>query len=536
MAGRTSLVDRLLGLPAAPARRVLLRRDLRVPMPDGVVLVADLRRPRGAGPLPAVLIRTPYGKERPALRLFGGVLARRGFQVVVQNVRGVPGSGGSFRAFHHEREDGLATLAWLRAQPWCDGRVAMAGASYLGFTAWAVAPYASPPLEALGLAVTASEFASSYYPGGALSLHNTLIWSALMGTQGAGRRPLHNRRVRRAMWHLPVGEADTAAIGRPEPFFQEVTAHAGLDDGFWQDTDHSGAVPETTAPTTMVTGWWDLFLRRQLRDFTALQDAGRDVRITIGPWGHDTKALRAMLVDQVSWLEAHLHGNKVGLSRAPVKLHLQGADRWLDFDRWPPPGTEPTPLYLSQSLSWDVPADVGPVEFTYDPLDPTLTVGGPLLSPGKGGQRDNRRAERRHDVTVLTGAPLERDLDIIGPVSATVYVRTDTGHGDLFLRLCDVGPDGVSRNVTDGILRLDPDDAPDGGVARAKIEMHPTAYRFRRGHRLRVMLAGGAFPRFARNLGTGEHLGKAVAPRSTHYEIHCGAAYPSALHLPVRDG
>ncbi|GAA0587703.1 CocE/NonD family hydrolase [Actinomadura livida] len=536
MAGALRFADRLLGLPPAPAQRVSVERDLRITMPDGVVLVADLRRPRGAGPLPAVLIRTPYGKERPALRLFAGVLARRGLQVVVQNVRGVPGSGGEFRAFHREKDDGLATLAWLRAQPWCDGRVAMAGASYLGFTAWAVAPYADPPLEALGLGVTASEFASSFYPGGALALHNTLIWSSLMGTQGDGTRPLHNRRVRRAMRHLPVGEADTAAIRRPEPFFQEVTAHAGSGGDFWKATDHSGGVPETTAPATMVTGWWDLFLRRQLRDFAALQAAGRDVRITIGPWGHDTKALRAMLIDQVSWLDAHLNGGKARLRQAPVRLHLQGADRWLDFDRWPPPGTKPTPLYLSRSLSWDVPADAERATFVYDPLDPTPSVGGPLLSPGKGGQRDNTRIERRHDVVVLTGAALERDLDIIGPVSATVHVRTNTGHGDLFLRLCDVDREGVSRNVTDGILRLTPDHATADGIVRAEIEMHPTAYRFRRGHRLRVMLAGGAFPRFARNPGTGEPAGEAVATRRTRFEVFRGATYPSAVHLPVRDG
>ena len=554
------LADRLLGLPEVPESNVRIARDLRVPMPDGVVLIADLHRPRGAGPMPVVLVRTPYGKRQPVIRLLAGVLARRGFQVVVQNVRGVLGSGGEFRAFHSEKDDGLATLKWVRAQPWCDGRVAMAGASYLGFAEWAVAPYADPPLEALGLGVTASEFVSSFYPGGALALHNTLIWSSSMGTQGDAGRPLsdrllHNRRVRRAMRYLPVGEADTAAIGRPEPFLREVAAHAGHGDDFWEATDHSAAVPATTSPATMVTGWWDLFLRGQLRDFAALHDAGRLVRITIGPWGHDTKALRATLADQVSWLEAHLNGDKAQLRRAPVRLHLQKADRWLDFDQWPPPETTPTPLHLSQPLAWHAPlppstpaeadpADgvsgagdaVGVVTFTYDPLDPTPAAGGPLLAPGKGRQRDNTPVERRQDVVVLSGAPLERDLDLIGPVSATIHVRTSTGHGDLFVRLCDVDRDGVSRNVTDGIFRLTPDQAGADGVVRAEIEMHPTGYRFLRGHRLRIMLAGGAFPRFARNHGTGEPAGRAVASRRIRFEVFRDAARPSAVHLPVWEG
>ncbi|WP_205718038.1 CocE/NonD family hydrolase [Actinomadura soli] len=522
--------ERLLRLPETSAAPFGVVRDLRVPMADGVVLVADLYRPRGAGPMPVVLMRTPYGKRQPAIRLFAVLLARRGFQVVVQNVRGVHGSGGEFRAFHHEKEDGLATLKWLRAQPWCDGRVAMVGASYLGFTGWAVAPYADPPLEAMGVGITASEFVSSFYPGGALALHNTLVWSSSLGTRDGAKSPFHRRRVRQAMRYLPVGEADEAAIGRPEPFLREVTAHAEPGDDFWKATDHSAAVPATTTPTTMVTGWWDLFLRRQLRDFTALHAAGRQVRITIGPWGHDAKSLRATLHDQVSWLDAHLNGNQARLRQAPVRLHLQKADRWLDFDEWPPPETRPTPLYLAQTLVWDNPTDVEPATFTYDPLDPTPTVGGPLLSPGRGGQRDNTRIERRDDVVVLTGAPLERNLDLIGTVSATIFARTSTGHGDLFVRLCDVDGNGVSRNVTDGILRI-----TTPGVVRAEIEMHPTAYRFLRGHRLRVMLAGGAFPRFARNHGTGEPAAQAVASRRVHVEIFRDAGHPSTVHLPVWD-
>ncbi|RSN68094.1 CocE/NonD family hydrolase [Actinomadura sp. WAC 06369] len=526
------IADRLLGLPAETTPAVETARDLRVPMPDGAVLRADLHRPRGAGPLPAVLVRTPYGKAQRLVRLFAGVLARRGFQVVVQDVRGIGGSDGEFRAFHHERDDGLATLAWLRAQPWCDGRVAMAGASYLGFTQWAVAPYADPPLAALGLGVTASEFAGSFYPGGAMALFNTLVWSASMGTRDERRSPLHARRVRRALRHLPVGEADLAAIGRPEPFLREVAAHTEPGDGFWAATDHSAAVAATTAPASMVTGWWDLFLRGQLRDFAALDAAGRGPRITIGPWGHDARALRAVLADQVSWLRAHLQGDAAELRRAPVRLYLQGAGRWLDFDTWPPPETEPTPLYLSQGLTWDEPTGTDdPATFVYDPFDPTPNIGGPLLSPGKGRQRDNAAMERRGDVAVLTGAPLDRDLDLIGPVSATVHVRTSTGHGDLFVRLCDVGPDGVSRNVTDGIVRI-----TEPGTVRLDVEMHPTGYRFRRGHRLRLVLAGGAFPRFARNPGTGEPIGRAVAMRRTSFAVFRDASRPSALTLPVWRG
>ncbi|TMR28942.1 CocE/NonD family hydrolase [Nonomuraea zeae] len=535
------LFDRYLGLPEPTTPDVEVTRDLRVPMPDGVVLLADRYRPRGSEALPVVLIRTPYGKHRLDSKVTGRVLASRGLQVVVQDARGTFGSGGRFSAFHQEKDDGLATAAWLREQPWCDGRLAMAGASYLGYTQWAIGPHLDPPLEAMCLGVTASEFTTTFYPGGVFALHNMLTWTALIGTQeeaplgGMLPNPRKERRVRRAMAHVPIDTSDVAAIGKEVPFLREVAAHAEPGDAFWADTDNSAAAVKMTTPTSMVTGWWDLFLPAQLRDFAALREAGRRSRITIGPWGHDLGALRAQVSDQVSWLSAHLLGDSAQLHRSPVRLYLQRADRWLDFDRWPPPQSTPTPLYLlpHRGLGWDAPGESDPDTFTYDPAHPTRSVGGPLLSMQEAKQRDNRDIESRPDVLVYTSAPLPRDLDLIGPVSATVYVRTDTGYADVFVRLCDVDADGVSRNVTDGILRLP---AGSEGVVQAEIELHPTGYRFLRGHRLRVQVAGGAFPRYARNHGTGEPVGRAVRTRTTQFEIFHGAGHPSSVMLPILGG
>src|SRR6266566_2647329 len=122
IAGRAA--DRALGLPT-PAVPYVVRRDVRVAMPDGVVLLGDHYRPAGQDrQLPVVLIRTPYGRGGAAF-LFAAPLARRGFQVFMQSTRGTFGSGGQFRPFLTEREDGLTTVAWLRRQPWCDGHVSM---------------------------------------------------------------------------------------------------------------------------------------------------------------------------------------------------------------------------------------------------------------------------------------------------------------------------------------------------------------------------------------------------------------------------
>ena len=179
-------IDRAIGL-TGPAEPVTLKRDVGVPMPDGVVLLGDHYRPaRNNAPMPVVLIRSPYGRAGLAGTVFAAPLARRGFQVFVQSTRGTFGSGGQFRPFLHEREDGLATVAWLREQPWCDGRVSMTGASYLGHTQWAIAPYVDPPLESVSLNVTAARITAAFYEHGAPGLRNALGWTGQIGRQERG--------------------------------------------------------------------------------------------------------------------------------------------------------------------------------------------------------------------------------------------------------------------------------------------------------------------------------------------------------------
>src|SRR5215472_2798698 len=182
-------VDAAIGL-SGPAAPFTLRRDVAVPMPDGVVLLGDHYRPaRNDAPMPAVLIRSPYGRAGFAGMMFAVPLARRGLQIFIQSTRGTFGSGGEFRPFLHEKADGLATVAWLRDQPWCDGRVAMTGGSYLGHTQWAIAPYVDPPLESVSLNITAAKITAAFYAHGAPGLRNALNWSGLIGTQERGRLP-----------------------------------------------------------------------------------------------------------------------------------------------------------------------------------------------------------------------------------------------------------------------------------------------------------------------------------------------------------
>jgi uncharacterized protein len=543
-------VDRMLGLGPA-AVRYELRSDVAVEMPDGVVLLGDHYRPAGDDrPLAVVLIRSPYGRAGLPGLVFAAPLARRGFQVFIQSTRGTFGSGGLFRPFSSEREDGLATVAWLREQPWCDGRVSMTGASYLGHTQWAVAPHADPPLQSVCLNITAAKISGAFYQHGVPSLQNALNWTGLIGRQERGLlsalpNPRQMARVRRALRKIPLQAADVAVAGAPVAFWRDFTSHAGPGDEFWAGTDHDRADLARLPPVSMVTGWWDLFLPLQLRDFTAIQAAGGTAQIIVGPWLHGEPAeIKAITGQDIAWLEHHLNGGPLPPG-PPVRVFLQQAATWLEFGQWPPPATVTTAYYLRASgrLALDAePGDSPPDTFVYDPADPTPSAGGPLLQP-PGKQADNRAIEARPDVLTYTTGPLPASVDLVGPVSARIFVRTGRRHADLFVRLCDVDEKGVSRNIVDGVRRLSPHTVPaddvqagDGRVLAVEVELFPTAYRVRAGHRIRVQVSGGAFPRFARNFGTAQPFATATSAVRCRFEIHHDSRHPACILLPVLPG
>jgi hypothetical protein len=227
----------------------------------------------------------------------------------------------------------------------------------------------------------------------------------------------------------------------------------------------------------------------------------------------------------------------------PVHLELSGDGGERRLPDWPPAHVVERSLYLrtDHGLDDEVPtvpehggAHWAGTRILYDPNDPTPAVGGPILS-GRSGPRDQTELEARADVVVFTGPVLRDDLVALGPVRATVHVRADVEHLDVFVRVCDVDEAGRSVNVTDGVRRITPTDpgpAADGSVA-VGIDLWPVGHRFATGHRLRVQVSGGAHPRFARHPGTGAALGEADVLVPREREILHDAAHPSHVVLPV---
>lgn len=543
-----SMISRLLGLllrlPPAETHDVVVERDLKVAMPDGVLLLGDHYFPRAGGKRPTVLVRTPYGRAGLWGMLFGRPFAERGFQVFIQSCRGTFGSGGTFDAFRHERADGLATVEWIKQQPWFSGELVTAGPSYLGFVQWAIAAEVGPELKAMTTMITSSEFRTLTYPGESFGLDTALTWINLMAHQEEGGlaalwsqmqgakklKPFHN--------HLPLNTIDEAAVGKPVSYFRDWLAHNEPGDEWWKPVDFSELVSKVAAPVHQLGGWYDIFLPHTLADYARLKQGGHQPYLTIGPWSHaDFGGLGRMLRESIIWSRAQLLGDKSRLRQSPVQVYVMGANEWRDFPDWPPAGYRPQRWHLQQGrgLASHMPGASEPDHYRYDPADPTPAVGGVSLSTNTG-PKDNRKLEARSDVLTYTSAPLEQDVEVIGPVSAELFVQSSLEHTDFFARLCDVDPAGKSVNVCDGLLRLRPGNPPveANGSRRVCIDLWTTAYRFRQGHRIRAQVSSASHPRFARNTGSGEPLATATTLKVAEQTIYHDPARPSAILLPVK--
>jgi len=535
----TAAAARALHLPPPLTRSVAVRRGLGVRARDGAILRTDHYAPDVAG-APTVLVRTPYGRGG-LTGVAARMMAERGFHVVVSSCRGTGGSSGAFEPMVHERADGLDTVEWLRRQPWFTGKLGTYGASYVGYTQWAIADV--PELAAMATSITASQFRGPTYSGGSFALFTTLAWASLLHTQASPRwtdriELLRGQpKLHKAFAHLPLGEADRAATGAEVAFFRQWLSLSGAPrsdvDAYWDEVDHDGRLPTLTAPVLMVGGWHDIFLPWQLRDYAALRATGARPQLTIGPWTHGSLGLFATsLRESFDWFRTYLRGETDLVRDRPVRLYVGGAEQWREYDEWPPRPGESTAWYLGAGgrLSTSEPRSSEPPDcFVYDPHDPTPSLSGPVLAANLARPRDNRELEARPDVLVYTSEVLGDDLDVIGPVSATVHVRADQPHFDVFVRLCDVSPDGVSLNICDGLRRASTVSGDGGAV---EVELWPAAHRFRAGHRIRVQVSAGAHPRYPRNPGTGDPLATATTLRPVRIEVWHDPDRPSRIRLP----
>jgi putative CocE/NonD family hydrolase len=558
--------------------------DLEATMRDGTVLRADSYRPASGCPWPVLLARTPYGKQDPGVlaRLDPLHVAGRGYLVVIQDCRGRFRSDGQWAPLTHEAADGYDTIEWAARLPGSDGRVGMYGPSYLGYTQRAALSARPPHLCAAVPEFTWSDPHDGLITrGGAYELGLVTHWTLTLGFNVLERRHDDNpaelqRRLAElntaldgltsyTYWELPAG-APLRRLGLPAPMRDNPTA-AHLAPPHHPAGHHACAA----IPTFTVAGWFDSFLQGSLDNYVAARDAGWPAALIVGPWSHDNQTTRvgdtdfgstthaaaidaegSLLDRELDWLDLHLKPELSArvppTSEPPVLLFVMGANRWRRLPAWPPESIDiPCYLHGGGGLSPDSPeSDSPPDVFHHDPGDPVPTCGGALLLPPMfpAGPFDQQQIEKRDDVLVYTSAPLRAPLEVIGRIKVHLVAHSTAPATDWVARLCDVDTDGVSRNITDGILRTSQTHmrSRQGHAAdEFLIDLWSTAHVFLPGHRIRVQITASCFPRWDRNFGDSpvsarNGAGPVVAAPGTHtaqHFVYHDAARPSRLVLPT---
>lgn len=521
-------------------------------MRDGVRLSANVFLPSETARVPAILVRTPYGKG-PDITPHYQAFVERGYAVVVQDVRGRYESEGAFLPLTQEPMDGDDTLNWIARQPWSDGKIGMMGGSYSGIVQWKAALRNNPHLKAIFPVVSGyDDYRDRYYStGGALKLGNRLGWMS-----ENMRAPGYQPDFARFVLHLPVRSADIAALGWTSPLFREVIAHPAFDS-FWRDISTREQIHRIAIPVFSVGGWYDNFVQSDLEAYTALRNRSSLSRIVVGPWAHNMSvpfegldfgpessvAVRGL---QLEWFDQWLMGKDSKLlSTPPVKVFEMGVNKWRNARAWPPEDARPMMWYLegAGALS-DKPARKPDTDqYVFDPYDPVPTRGGAVCCNPKifpWGPLDQRPVEQRKDVLVYTTKPLKHPVEAIGPVQAILYVATSAKDTDFTAKLVDVFPDGYARNLTDGILRLryrnsleKPELAKPGEIYRVTVDAGVTGNVFLKGHRIRLEISSSNFPRFDRNPNTGGVVADAIKLNKASQTVYHSREHPSCIVLMV---
>jgi uncharacterized protein len=565
-----------------------VRKDVMVPMRDGVELATDTWIPSGT-PAPTLLVRLPYGKDLPALLAYALVpnvftLVEAGYAVVYQDCRGTFRSGGEFVPMLNEPNDGADTIAWLLEQPWCDGSIGTYGPSYLGFVQWASVT-GSGQVKAIAPAVTTTDYYTApwYSDGGALSWHTVQSWTAQMAMVETLRQ------VSRGTGDPELLAGLAGMVGEPQPhlaalplshqpliekvwpWWAELLSHPSRDQ-FWRDLSVLDHAEQVIVPALHIGGWFDIFIANTARSFTELKarsGAPEGQRLIIGPWDHLNSTgiypdrQFGMTADAITqnltghhlrFFDRWLRGKTT--QDAPVRIFVMGIDQWRDEPDWPLPDTSYVPYYLHGSgrantsagdgrLSTEAPGHGAVDTYLYDPLRPVPSLGGRLMLPSTAnaaGPVDQRPVESRDDVLCFTTEVLTEPVEVTGPVSLTLYVSSTAPDTDFTGKLVDVFPDGRAIFLTDGILRAryrnslaEPEPLTPGEAYQISLDLSVTSNVFLPGHRIRLEVSSSNFPRFDRNTNTGGVIADESADQAAvavNRVLH-GPEYPSQLTLPV---
>jgi len=561
---------------AADSYEVTIEQNVALKLRDGVTLRADVCRPKADGKFPVLLTRTPYDKKGAIDFCLKG--AARGYVVVAQDVRGRFASEGDWYPFKYESQDGYETVEWAAGLPYANGKVGMFGGSYVGATQYLAAIAQPPHLAGICPNYTASNYHDGWtYQGGAFEQWFNESWTTALASNTATRKASTASDAvswtqKSPLLSYPVLETPSAA--ELAPYFTDWLRHPSYDD-YWKQWSIEAHYSQIQVPVFSLGAWYDIFLGGTLQNYIRLkkeagnESARRGQRLMVYVGGHaggwasqkvgavDFGEKLPFDVSEVTfrWYDNLLKGIANGVEHEkPVKIFVMGKNDWREEDDYPLERAKPTHYYLHSAkaanglagtgtLSTVVPAEEKPDQYVYDPNNAVPTIGGPLCCgalPTGIGPEDQRPAEARDDVLVFSSPAFTQNTEVTGPVSLDLYVSSSAVDTDFTGKLVDVWPDGFAQNLTDGILRLryrnsqeKPEFANPGDVYHITVDLWATSNVFLTGHKLRLEVSSSNFPRFDRNLNTGEDQARGTHMVRATNVIYHDKSRPSALILPI---
>ena len=579
-----------------PRYGVIRERNIPAKMRDGTTLYADVFRPDAPGRFPVLVTRGPYGKDPYAENSDHSVnfFPRHGYVVVNQDCRArFDSEGEDYYPLTQEIEDGYDTVEWAARLPWSNGRVGTTGQSYLGATQYAIAlNYPLPPhLQAMAPVSASADYHSSwvYHTGGAMEWGWMVPYAIFKGRNTLQRKGLGQMLAQMdgyvqdgdnfaqpltPEWyrHLPLNDW-VERLKEAAPHFADYLDNPDYGP-YWTRLNLLKHLEHIRVPMYHVSSWYDIFLEGALRGFAGMREHGgspeacRGQKLLVGPWAHlrpytaptsqgtgeadfGPEAVIELHDHLLGWFDYWLKDVETGImEEPPVRIFVMGEDRWRDEQEWPLARTHYTRYYLHSNgaaktyhgngtLSTIPPDDERPDVYTYDPEDPVPTLGGcTLIIPQ--GVYDQRPAEERQDVLVYTSEPLERDLEVTGPLVVKLFAASTARDTDFTAKLVDVHPNGYARNLQDGVIRAryagsasSPRLITPGRVYEYSIDLWATSNVFLKGHRIRMEISSSNFPRFDRNPNTGGPIGEGTHLETAQQTVYHSALYPSHVVLPI---
>ncbi len=573
-------VDQNSHRASIPESGYLIEQNLKIRMRDGIELAADIYRPAtkgvaSPGRFPVIVYRTPYNKE--GFHRAGIFFARHGFVVVAEDCRGRFASEGKFYPLVQEGPDGYDTIEWAARQPWSNGKIGTAGASYEGWVQYTDALLAPPHLVTMFPVVAWGNFYQSSFTGGIPSL-NMSEWDLFMAdtSREAQQLPAVRDKLSETFKHpdawLGLPPTERAKIFLPLPqystIFQNSYQHPRFDS-YWRQpgffpAGYYGRFKDV--PMYFISGWYDGTVGGVISndvELSSLQHSPK--RLMIGPWPHATGSAicgeayfgssaavdeQALQLDWFShWLKAEPY--KI-ISGAPIRIFemgggvrgkvpagkLNAGGRWISLETWPPQ-TVATNLYLDNNggLRYSPPQAGGATSFVDDPSNPVPTRGGYFHGDCVQNQAE---LEKRADVLTFTTPALKTPISIMGTVEAHLSIASTAPDSDFIAKLVDVYPNGYSMIVAEGELRARYRNGPDqlslmtpGEIYTLNFPLGPTSNLFAPGHRLRLDISSTDFPRLEPNPNTAAAPGQWHTTAIARNVVYSGGSHGSYVVLPV---